>query len=292
MPTGHYERKRTAPMVDVICHQCGKQFTVYKCVYKENSTKYCSRQCKIDSSKNEDTLMNVLCTNCGKLFSKRKHKICENNYCSLECKIERSKGRNFIECDFCHTFFHKKPSSVKNRNYCSNVCRLSAIHVDLPKWENYEYIRDYNNKYSRSWYMKNRKRILENAKIRHKKDPTKRTSYMIRRRARENELPDNFTSNDWEFCLKWWNYSCAVCGRPSGESHIIAADHWIPISKSDSPGTVVWNIIPLCHGRKGCNNSKGGKDPIEWLIKKIGEGNANILINRINEYFSLVLLAQ
>lgn len=206
-----------------------------------------------------------------------------------------------VICTVCGINFKKFNSQVGMSNYCSKECKLTTKPPEKikkpkspPLWGDKEYVKEYNKKrrennpnYANESYKKNREKILRMSKIRHENDPTKRTSYMIRRRARENELPDVFTTEDWRFCLNYWSNSCVVCGRSVGENNTIAADHWIPLSHPESPGTVPWNIIPLCHGEKGCNNSKGNKQLIEWLIKKIGESDASILIDKVNEYFSL-----
>src|SRR5581483_2176482 len=56
--------------------------------------------------------------------------------------------------------------------------------------------------------------------------------------ARKRSLPDTFTERDWQRALEYWDYKCAVCGRPRGLWHTLAADHWIPLTAPDCPGTV------------------------------------------------------
>jgi len=67
-----------------------------------------------------------------------------------------------------------------------------------------------------------------------------------------------------------------------------SADHWIPLSYKgdDNPGTVATNIIPLCHGIGGCNNSKNATMPDEWLKRKFGTRKSNQIKLQIQEYFS------
>lgn len=107
-----------------------------------------------------------------------------------------------------------------------------------------------------------------------------------KRQAVRRQLPDNFTSADWLTALNYFNGCCAVCGRPPGLWHTIAMDHWIPLSSPDCPGTVPTNIIPLCHGMDGCNNSKGHKHPAKWLIAKCGKKKADMIIESINHFFA------
>jgi hypothetical protein len=106
--------------------------------------------------------------------------------------------------------------------------------------------------------------------------------------ARKLSRPNDFTSEDWKFALDQFNHQCAICGRPTGLLHRIALDHWIPLASKDCPGHIPTNVVPLCHGVGGCNNSKINKDPEEWLIKKFGKRKAKAILARIHEFFSKV----
>lgn len=107
-----------------------------------------------------------------------------------------------------------------------------------------------------------------------------------RRRARVRRLPSGFTAADWDRCLDYWDHRCAICGRPAGLWHTLAADHWIPVT-SDG-GTVATNIVPLCHGEDGCNNHKGKRDPVEYLTGEFGPRKAKRILARIDAYFAWV----
>ena len=111
-------------------------------------------------------------------------------------------------------------------------------------------------------------------------------------RARKRSLNDCFTVEDWKHALEYFEGCCAVCDRPPGLWHTLAADHWIPLSSPDCPGTIPENIIPLCHGIDGCNNSKHAKLPLEWLTEKFGKRKAMVIFNRIGDYFSSLELKE
>lgn len=115
--------------------------------------------------------------------------------------------------------------------------------------------------------------------------PEKVRVFRARRRDREQAKPTNFTENQWKYALNYFGGCCAVCGRPPGLWHIIAMDHWIPLSNDNCPGTTIGNIVPLCHGQDGCNNSKKDRLPQEWLIWKFGKRKAKSIEARIMEYF-------
>ena len=106
-----------------------------------------------------------------------------------------------------------------------------------------------------------------------------------RRHARMHSLPDILTTEQWQACLEYWNYCCAVCGKQLrdlfGEvkSH---ADHWIPLSLPDCPGTIATNMICLCNK---CNLSKRDMMPLEWLIRRYDKQKANQIMKRVESYF-------
>jgi hypothetical protein len=115
-------------------------------------------------------------------------------------------------------------------------------------------------------------------------NPDKAKVKKNRRRARELSLLDTFTSSDWRIALDYFGGCCATCGRPPGLWHTLAADHWIPINKGGP--TMPDNIVPLCHGTGGCNNSKGSRDPVEWLVWKFGPRKGRAIQRRIETFLN------
>lgn len=117
-------------------------------------------------------------------------------------------------------------------------------------------------------------------------NPESVKTYVRRRLARKAGLPDTFTAADWSRSLEYFDHRCAVCNRPPGLWHTLAADHWIPLSAPECHGTVISNMIPLCHGVGGCNNSKSDLNAHEWLISKFGKRKAIQIEKRIQSYFN------
>jgi len=163
--------------------------------------------------------------------------------------------------------------------------------------------RDKRRKIANRYVEKNRDRLNQETREKRKNNPgafseTSKRSRVKRRVARNIEwqrreaikanLPSDFTTDDWNFALNYFNGRCAACGRPPAFFHRLDMDHWIPLSNPDCPGTVPTNIIPLCGGVGGCNQQKHASDPHEWLIKKFGKKSAGAISNRIHKYFSLV----
>lgn len=83
---------------------------------------YCSKVCANNVKTNRD---NVVCDNCGKIFSKTKHKISvsKNNFCCRKCTDEyRTKiNRNVRKCEFCENYFETTKSSKKR--FCNTKCQ-------------------------------------------------------------------------------------------------------------------------------------------------------------------------
>jgi len=137
--------------------------------------------------------------------------------------------------------------------------------------------RDVRREYGRKYYINN---------------PHIQKSAGIKYNTRKKQLPAEFTAKQWAECLAYWGYKCVICGRTAGLWHTLAADHWIPINSKDCPGSVATNMIPLCHcykdGVDGCNNSKGARNPIEWLVGRLGKRKAAKKLAEIEKYFAWV----
>lgn len=141
----------------------------------------------------------------------------------------------------------------------------------------------------REWYKANAEKIKEQSREYSKKyireNGDKLKAKTQRRRARKASLPATFTHDQWKRCLGYFSGCCAVCGKPAGLFHTLAMDHWIPISSPNCPGTVATNIVPLCHGKDGCNQSKNKRDALEWLTERFGKRKATSIAKKIQKYF-------
>lgn len=109
-----------------------------------------------------------------------------------------------------------------------------------------------------------------------------------KRRALQHNLPATFTHNDRIFMLSHWQHACAICHREEGLWWTLAMDHWIPLSSPLCPGTIAENILPLCHGIGGCNNSKNNRDPHQWLQNHFSSRKVVLIERSIIEYFEIV----
>lgn len=126
-------------------------------------------------------------------------------------------------------------------------------------------------------YKENRERILEERKkyyeenIEHikryreqyiKEGRARGSDYRKRVRRLEvfNNLPADFTAEEWEEALEFFDYLCCYCGLKSDGT--LEQDHFIPLSKMGS--YTKDNIVPAC---KSCNSSKHAQDFQKWYRK-------------------------
>lgn len=108
-----------------------------------------------------------------------------------------------------------------------------------------------------------------------------------RYRAKKRGLPATLTAEDKLRAIEYFGGCCPVCGRPFKDlfgTHTVSFDHWwIPLSRNG--GYTSDNVIPLCFGVDGCNNSKNDSDPVDWLNRRYGKRKAKQILKRIEAYF-------
>lgn len=189
----------------------------------------------------------------------------------------RAKGRTYAAKRFA-----ENPEAIREKAAVSRKKRLPQLAAAMRKKraadperyrEQQRQRRAQNPEYDKAW---------------RKAHPDVHRLTESRRRARKRGLPDTFTKSERVFMLHYWHHACAVCSNQEGFWHILADDHWIPFSSPDCPGTVATNIIPLCHGQNGCNNSKNGQDPMFWLSSRFEPRQVKRILKAIQTYFVIV----
>jgi arsenate reductase-like glutaredoxin family protein len=97
-----------------------------------------------------------------------------------------------------------------------------------------------------------------------KENPNWMREYSQNRRAAKKNLEADFTSDDWQECLEYFDHECAYCGI-SEKEHLeqfgkqLSQDHFIPLIED---GTYTKdNIIPSC---SSCNSSKRTRSFFDW----------------------------
>lgn len=231
----------------------------------------------------------------------------------------------FPQCKVCtyaasRSYREKNKDAIKDRN--KRYVRENRERIRPKRKIYYDKTRDVRIRQSREWAEANKDRVVQRRKEYHQKNkeyivkktkewrinnpekfkaqnaqyhkdnpktPEQNRVYRQRRAARKQELPRTFTPAQWQRAIEYFGGNCAVCERPlNGLFHEAHADHWIPLSNPESPGTVATNIVPLCGQSHGCNNSKHAHLPAQWLQTKFGKRLANKIIARVEQYFDWV----
>lgn len=177
---------------------------------------------------------------------------------------------------------HPEQAILTRKQY--QQCHRDEKAAYLKQWklDNPEYMKGYRLTHAET--------IRQQCRDWRQRNPEKIRFSVQRRISRRKGLPGTFTDKEWAIALNYFNHRCAVCGRPTGLWHKLVPDHWIPLTYegSDNPGGVAHNLVPMCHGVGGCNNSKSNKEAHEWVTAKFGKRKAKDIIGRIEAYLEAV----
>lgn len=216
----------------------------------------------------------------------------------MECTKRQNKERRLRDLDLARQkdkdrYARDKPR-INQRNNSYYAANPEPAKRRAKKWrtENPDRMRKHRNAYV------TRNIVKERARLRgyDRRYPERKRAHVMRRLSKRRHIPVLWSAQIWQECLDHWQHKCCVCGRSEGLWHLLAQEHWIAIAdpRPDNPGTVPWNMLPMCHSKQGangmgsCNSSKGSKDPIEWLLSKYDPQKANQILKRIESYFALM----
>lgn len=194
-------------------------------------------------------------------------------YVDNEDKFMEYREKNKVKIEKYNKKYYEKNkgyfSAKRKKRYKKNKEDESEKNK---KWKgkNKEYLKKYNKKYRnenkeyclelmKQWRDNNKEKIKEYKNIYNKTDNGKATGQRanIKRRAREREIINTLTSEEWLDILKEYKYKCVYCGKEFNLFDRPEKDHIIPISKGGH--NTKENIVPAC---KSCNSKKGNK--INW----------------------------
>lgn len=228
--------------------------------------------------KNRDGLMNE-CKDCNATKHGRQRAI----------SAYRGAPLNTKKCYACKCFVDLS-NFCKNKNLSDGLD--SRCNTCSQKYRKRYYADNstYLKKYSKDWISNHRiKHGIYSQKWREANKGLQKANEALRRSLPPGE-DHLFNKQDWDKCLSYWGNKCAICGQGIDLWTTVALDHWEPIAKGGF--TVVDNILPLCHSKKGgygaCNGNKHKRDPVEWLIDKIGKSKAKKKLKEIEKYFEWV----
>jgi hypothetical protein len=201
----------------------------------------------------------------------------------IHAKAQAKHKQQKREYDHAHVRQNAEKKRLYDQEYRNAPERKAKIRAEKRKW--YADNRELKSQYDRQRYQEKRDIIIERSQKWRAGNAQMQSVQKQRRRTRKMGMPSTFSWDDWQYALTYFNHRCAICGRPRGLWHKLAQDHWIPIASPDCPGTIPSNIIPLCQGDGGCNNSKSRTNPADWLVTKFGKRKAAQILKRINAYF-------
>lgn len=204
-----------------------------------------------------------------------KNRVC--SICGIEQPIEnyyaRGNGGFYNYCKDCH---NKSVKEYANENREAVLRR---------KRKYYQKNREHAIKYFKSYNIKNSKKNIERANKWYHSNIEKarelsRNSYH-RRKARQQNLIDDFTIDDWNYCIDYFRDSkgeaqCAYCGKQTDN---LTQDHFIPVAKNGHYTKT--NILPVCGN---CNSQKIDSDFYEWYPTKDFYSELNV--RKIEKYLN------
>lgn len=245
-----------------------------------------------DRTKGNPQRRNTVCKSCANARGKQYR---EQNRATYNARIRtRRAGKKDIVRAQKQAYYARHKERLRAEAHAKWPQRREKALASMRQWQqtHQEEVIQYRRTHQ--------KQATTNAKAWLDKHPEKKRLYVARytlkhgqrmralRRAREYALPATFTEQEQAFCRQYWHYACAICGREEGFEWTLAMDHWIPITSQNCPGTIATNMIPLCHGRGGCNNAKHAHEPGPWLQERFGKRKAKALGQKIETYFALV----
>lgn len=208
----------------------------------------------------------------------------------------RTKSGLFAECIMCNRL--SKILKVHDESYDEHFVRIAKedelIRLNLKECNACRAVLPANTDYfCRNKQSKDGLHYLckscANQEIKAYYNPN--TPTRIKRRGRTLDLYRDYTKQDWLRALEYFDYKCPICGRSfqnNMDGYSVAMDHWIPVSDPKCPGTIPTNIVPLCHGYNGCNNSKSNEEAFRFLSSRFGKERAKEINQTIQDFFDWV----
>lgn len=201
-------------------------------------------------------------------------------------KNGKTKDRHQSWCKDCYRDYFSLPEVKQRRHEYDTSDRHRELEREKHRKDPEKHrarMRRYNRRHPEKVRARDRRRAKEH--------PEYACFYSANRRTKVRGLPSTFKVIDWQHALDYFNLTCPVCGRQFFDlftERQPQADHWIPLSSPNCPGTTPLNIVPLCGGIDGCNQSKHDKLPEVWLVECYGRRKANEILQRIEAYFEWV----
>ena len=207
------------------------------------------------------------CSKCGEVkpvseFSKGKNKNGYKSHCK-ECvhKAYLADKERILKQ-------HKDYYEENKEKYLSDCKRYRDSHREERKEyfaqyyiDNAEHLKQKNRDHFQNLTEEQRQDVYAKANARRKNEQHR--AYMRDKRqyrkALVDNLPSDFTKEQWLFVVQFFGNTCAYCGKKKK----LTQEHIIPVSRGG--GYTKNNIIPCCGS---CNSSKQDRELVEWFKSK------------------------
>ncbi len=285
------------PSILKLCTRCETEYPAttqyfHRTRRESDGLRSICKNCRVNlpiSYSNEPTLLKK-CSKCGIEYPQtdeyfQPHRESRDGFIGY-C---RSCGRE--DCKQYH-LRNRERDLERNKDYYRH--HIASIRIRSGKYrsENHQEILERRRKHyadnpekfrewSRQWRENNPDKKRESARLYRISNPHVDIIISHKRRTRLKNLPSDFSEADWKSVLSHWKNRCAFCGKQS----MLQIDHYIPLSNSECPGTILRNIVPAC---KSCNSSKNDSEAHSWMIRKFGSDQAAIIETNIMAYFDSI----
>jgi hypothetical protein len=253
------KEKRNKDGLNGSCRACVVEYK--QRYYTENKDRL-SKQAKEYGKKNKDRKAEYFKKyredNKDSLSALYKQWYLENKERLLEYQKQYRKDHEDYIRERQRQYYDKNKERAKQKGkqrYDENKEHINNINI-----QNYLKNREARLKDFKKYREKNKPKMAQQKRRWREEHPEQRKVSNQRRKAKKKQLPATLTEEQWQSCLKHFDYKDAYTGL---SMNIISQDHYIPVSKG-GPFSVD-NIVPC---EANINSSKGNRDFGIWYKKQ------------------------
>jgi len=283
-----------------VCTKCKNELEITM-FSKDNKTKdKLCKQCKICQKEYREKNKEKISNDYKKYREKNREKLIEYNrkYYKNNTNKCRELSKRYKENNKEYYIIYGRQYHMENKEklneYSRNKWNINKDEINKKRRENYVYTEEMKKR-DRIYYRKNLERIKIKNKNYYEENKDKcrelkakwrkenidryrkycreyynKTKFIRKekikiqwnnRRVLVKNCEGNYTIEQWEKCLEFFEYKCAYSGKELADKETI--DHIIPLSKSGT--NYIWNLCP-CSG--SCNSSKRNFELEDWYRKQ------------------------
>jgi len=212
-----------------------------------------------------------------------------NGVLHKRCKI----CEEWLPCTSEYFYKNKTNKTDGLHPYCKKCARIKAKkyrdeHIDIYRQRTYEHYKNNKEIYDSrrtKWMKENKDRV----KIYYKKFQKNNAEYFSQyNKERMMHKKHEITKEEWESCLRYFDYSCAYCGIPEKEHKQIYNKRLHKEHVDHDGANDLSNAVPAC---TTCNSSKWAHPFEEWYKQQefYDEKRYKKIIKWLNEDYKLFI---